>query len=103
MSSTYFSKFAQDRLTKNFVFYRFADKKRLPKNSGQIMQFYRYVQISGTGSLTKSGAGGVLTLSGNGSVIRNGITVNSGGLLNTGSLTIGACDAEGADPVVVNR
>lgn len=48
MSSTYFSKFAQDRLTKNFVFYRFADKKRLPKNSGQVYQFNRYVNQAGT-------------------------------------------------------
>jgi fibronectin-binding autotransporter adhesin len=46
--------------------------------------------ISGTGSLTKSGAGGVLTLSGNGSVIRNGITLNSGAIVNTGSVSTGS-------------
>jgi fibronectin-binding autotransporter adhesin len=46
--------------------------------------------ISGTGSLTKSGLGGVLTLSGNGSVIRNGITLTSGALVNTGSISTGS-------------
>ncbi len=46
--------------------------------------------ISGTGSLTKSGVGGVLTLSGNGSLIRNGITLSSGGIVNTGSVSTGS-------------
>lgn len=46
--------------------------------------------ISGTGSLTKSGVGGVLTLSGNGSVIRNGITLSSGAIVNTGSVSTGS-------------
>jgi N4-gp56 family major capsid protein len=58
MSSTLFNKVAQDRLTKNFVFYRFADKKRLPKNSGQVMQFNRYVTVAGT---TATIAEGTLT------------------------------------------
>ena len=58
MSSTLFNKVAQDRLTKNFVFYRFADKKRLPKNSGQVMQFNRYINVDGT---TATIAEGTLT------------------------------------------
>lgn len=58
MSSTLFNRLAQDRLTKNFVFYRFADKKRLPKNSGQVMQFNRYTNIAGT---TATLAEGTLT------------------------------------------
>lgn len=52
LQQTYYEKRAQDRLLSNLVFYNACEKKRLPKNSGQIMQFYRYVQISGTGSLT---------------------------------------------------
>lgn len=55
MSSTLFNKVAQDRLTKNFVFYRFADKKRLPKNSGQVMQFNRYINVAGTTSTIAEG------------------------------------------------
>lgn len=48
MSSTLFNKLAQDRLVKNFVFHRFADKRKFPKNSGQVFQFNRYVNVDGT-------------------------------------------------------
>ena len=67
MSSTLFNKIAQDRLTKNFVFYRFADKKRLPKNSGQVMQFNRYTNIAGTTSTLAEGTltAGELNISAN--------------------------------------
>lgn len=67
MSSTLFNKVAQDRLTKNFVFYRFADKKRLAKNSGQVMQFNRYVNINGTTATIAEGTltAGELNLSAN--------------------------------------
>lgn len=50
--STYYAKRSQDRLLSNLVYYSLAEKKNLPKNSGQYMQFYRYDQVSGTGSLT---------------------------------------------------
>ncbi len=67
MSSTLFNKVAQDRLTKNFMFYRFADKKKLDKNSGQVMQFNRYVNIAGTTSTLAEGSltGGEVNVSAN--------------------------------------
>lgn len=46
--------------------------------------------ISGTGLLTKTGAGSLLTLSGNGSVVNGGITISSGAILNTGSISTGS-------------
>ena len=46
--------------------------------------------ISGTGKLEKFGNGSTLTLSGNGSVINQGIDINSTSTLrNTGSATVG--------------
>jgi N4-gp56 family major capsid protein len=50
---TYYNKKAQDRLFQNLVFYSLPEKKRLPKNNGQIMQFFRYDNIA---SSTVSGA-----------------------------------------------
>lgn len=46
---TFYNKTAQDRLFQNLVYYSVCDKKRLPKNSGQIFQFYRYDNIQGSG------------------------------------------------------
>lgn len=48
LQSIYYNDRAQDRLIKNFVFYPLGQKKKLPKNSGQTFQFYRYNNISGT-------------------------------------------------------
>jgi N4-gp56 family major capsid protein len=45
---TYYNDRAQDRLIINFVFYPLGMKKKLPKNSGQTFQFYRYNNIAGT-------------------------------------------------------
>lgn len=53
--SNYYNERAQDRLVANFVFYRFADKKRLGKQNGQTMVFHRFGNIAGsTSSLAES-------------------------------------------------
>ncbi len=86
MSSTLFNKLAQDRLTKNFVFYRFADKKRLPKNSGQVMQFNRYVNVAGTTTTLAEGTltAGELNISAN----TANLTFNSYGQFTTITQTL---------------
>lgn len=58
--TTYFDKKALDRIYQNLVFYSLADKKRLPKNAGQLYQFYRYDNIAST-SLTSAINEGTLT------------------------------------------
>jgi len=58
--TTYFDKKALDRIYQNLVFYALADKKRLPKNAGQLYQFYRYDNIA-TSALTSAINEGTLT------------------------------------------
>src|SRR4051812_37424452 len=48
LAQTYYNTRAQDRLISNFVLYPLGMKKKLPKNSGQTFQFYRYSTIAGT-------------------------------------------------------
>ena len=48
--SNYYNERAQDRLVANFVFYRFADKKKLGKGNGQTMITHRFGNISGSTS-----------------------------------------------------
>ncbi len=48
LAQTYYNERAQDRLITNFVFYPLGMKKKLPRNSGQTFQFYRYNNIGGT-------------------------------------------------------
>lgn len=58
--TTYFDKKALDRIYQNLVFYALAEKKRLPKNAGQLYQFYRYDNIA-TSGLTSAINEGTLT------------------------------------------
>lgn len=48
LQQTYYDKKALARIFQNLVFYNLADKKTLPKNSGQLYSFYRYGNIQGT-------------------------------------------------------
>lgn len=48
LQQTYYDKKALARVFSNLVFYNFADKKALPKNSGQLYSFYRYGNITGS-------------------------------------------------------
>lgn len=48
LQQTYYDKKALARIYANLVFYNLADKKMLPKNSGQLYSFYRYGNILGS-------------------------------------------------------
>lgn len=48
LATIYYNKVAQDRLIKNFLFYHACDKRRIPKNAGKTVQFYRFDNVTGT-------------------------------------------------------
>lgn len=54
--STYFQPKAESRLFQNLVLYNLGQKKKMPRNSGQIYQFYRYGNITGSTSTISSSA-----------------------------------------------
>ena len=54
--STYFQQKAEARLFQNLVWYNLGQKRNIPKNSGQLTQFYRYGNIYGSTSTVATNA-----------------------------------------------
>lgn len=50
LTQTYYNDRAQDRLVANFTFYHFCNKRNIPRNAGQTIQFYRFNNIGGVTS-----------------------------------------------------
>ncbi len=63
LTATYFQSKAESRLFQNLVLYTLGQKRKVPKNSGQITQFYRYGNIYG--STTTVAASAVVTTTAN--------------------------------------
>lgn len=56
LTQTYYQPKAESRLFQNLVLYNLGQKRKVPKNSGQVTQFYRYGVINGSTSTISSSA-----------------------------------------------
>jgi N4-gp56 family major capsid protein len=56
LTQTYYQPKAESRLFQNLVLYNLGQKRKIPKNSGQVTQFYRYGVLNGSTATISSSA-----------------------------------------------